>query len=194
MYKIFCSSLESWRADFGSGIRPPSRLLLTWHCTSLAASRLSYTSMPEHAYQPDQTMMLESDEPPTKRRRLSPVGESETESEAETESEDEIRTLDLRCPDSSDISTQRAISPPALLRRAPVHDADREAPHSVCPASHSGPKAPTSFLPSPIQLTRIRDLPAKANVDSVSLSDILGDPLIKECWQFNYLFDIEFLM
>ncbi|KAI9749617.1 MAG: hypothetical protein M1835_001517, partial [Candelina submexicana] len=47
---------------------------------------------------------------------------------------------------------------------------------------------------SPIQLTRIRDLAASSNVDTVRLKDLLGDPLIKECWQFNYLFDIDFLM
>jgi tyrosyl-DNA phosphodiesterase-1 len=28
----------------------------------------------------------------------------------------------------------------------------------------------------------------------VSLNDILGDPLISECWNFNYLHNIEFLM
>ncbi|KAL1631716.1 hypothetical protein SLS56_004390 [Neofusicoccum ribis] len=52
----------------------------------------------------------------------------------------------------------------------------------------------TTFVPSPIQLTRIRDLPGTANVDAVSLRDILCDPLIVECWQFNYLFDVDFLM
>jgi len=28
----------------------------------------------------------------------------------------------------------------------------------------------------------------------VGLRDILGDPMIRECWQFNYLFDVDFLM
>jgi tyrosyl-DNA phosphodiesterase-1 len=32
------------------------------------------------------------------------------------------------------------------------------------------------------------------NQDTVSLKDILGDPLISECWEFNYLHDIDFLM
>ncbi|KAI5288631.1 hypothetical protein KEM54_005051, partial [Ascosphaera aggregata] len=32
------------------------------------------------------------------------------------------------------------------------------------------------------------------NVDTVQLQDILGDPLIKECWQFNYCFDVDWLM
>lgn len=47
---------------------------------------------------------------------------------------------------------------------------------------------------SPFQLTWIRDLPESSNVDAVSLGDILGDPLIAECWEFNYLHDLDFLM
>lgn len=51
-------------------------------------------------------------------------------------------------------------------------------------------------LPSPIQLTHIRDLPASSgnNVDTVRLRDILGDPMIRECWQFNYCIDVDYLM
>lgn len=26
------------------------------------------------------------------------------------------------------------------------------------------------------------------------LRDLLGDPMIRECWQFNYLFDVDYLM
>lgn len=50
---------------------------------------------------------------------------------------------------------------------------------------------------SPIQLTHIRDLGdarTGPNRDTVKLGDILGDPLIRECWQFNYVFDVDFLM
>jgi len=50
------------------------------------------------------------------------------------------------------------------------------------------------IIKSPFQLTWIRDLPESSNVDAVSLKDILEDPLIKECWNFNYLHDLEFLM
>ena len=50
------------------------------------------------------------------------------------------------------------------------------------------------IIPSPIQLNHIRDLPAASNIDTLKLSDILSDPLIKECWLFNYLFDIDFVM
>ena len=47
---------------------------------------------------------------------------------------------------------------------------------------------------SPFLLTHIRDLPDEDNVDSITIYDILNDPMIKECWQFNYLFDVRFIM
>ena len=50
------------------------------------------------------------------------------------------------------------------------------------------------LIASPIQLNNITELPASSNVDTVSLRDILGDPLISECWLFNYLFDVDFLL
>ena len=49
-------------------------------------------------------------------------------------------------------------------------------------------------MKSPFQLTWIRDLPESSNIDAVSIKDILGDPLIKECWEFNYMHDLDFLM
>ncbi|KAF5019211.1 hypothetical protein F66182_8785 [Fusarium sp. NRRL 66182] len=51
-----------------------------------------------------------------------------------------------------------------------------------------------STIRSPWQLTWIRDLPESDNKDAVSLQDLLGDPLISECWEFNFLHDIPFLM
>ncbi|TID23623.1 tyrosyl-DNA phosphodiesterase 1 [Venturia nashicola] len=55
-------------------------------------------------------------------------------------------------------------------------------------------QSPVRILPSPIQLTRIQNLPSSHNVDTVSLRDLIGDPMIKECWQFNYLLDLDFIM
>lgn len=49
-------------------------------------------------------------------------------------------------------------------------------------------------VPSPVQLNFIEELPAISNVDTISLGSILGDPMIKECWLFNYLFDMDFVM
>lgn len=59
-----------------------------------------------------------------------------------------------------------------------------------------GQPTKVKVVPSPIQLTHIRDLPPSSggNVDAVRLKDILGDPLIRECWQFNYLHDVDFIM
>lgn len=52
------------------------------------------------------------------------------------------------------------------------------------------------ILSSPFQLTHIRDLASSSgnNVDTIRLRDLLGDPMIRECWQFNYFFDVDFLM
>ncbi|KLU81943.1 hypothetical protein MAPG_01023 [Magnaporthiopsis poae ATCC 64411] len=47
---------------------------------------------------------------------------------------------------------------------------------------------------SPFRLTHIRDLGPEDNVDAVQLKDVIGDPLISECWDFNYLHDINFLL
>lgn len=60
-------------------------------------------------------------------------------------------------------------------------------------SSKSSAKEAQTFN-SPFQLTRIRDLADAANKDAVTLRDLLGDPLIAECWEFNYLHDIDFLM
>ena len=49
-------------------------------------------------------------------------------------------------------------------------------------------------VPSPVQLNFIEELRAISNVDTISLGSILGDPMIKECWLFNYLFDMDFVM
>lgn len=52
----------------------------------------------------------------------------------------------------------------------------------------------TKYIRSPFRLTHIRDLNGESNTDTVTLNDFLRDPMIKECWQFNFLFDIDFVM
>jgi tyrosyl-DNA phosphodiesterase-1 len=52
----------------------------------------------------------------------------------------------------------------------------------------------TNYVLSPFQLTHIQDMRPHQNVDAVQLKDILGDPMIKECWNFNFLFDLDFVM
>jgi tyrosyl-DNA phosphodiesterase-1 len=65
----------------------------------------------------------------------------------------------------------------------------RAESHSVIDLTMSEPevdKTSIEKLPSPVQLSCIRDLPRNQNMDTVSLHDILGDPLIKEAWIFNF--------
>ncbi|KAF2002350.1 phospholipase D/nuclease [Amniculicola lignicola CBS 123094] len=94
-------------------------------------------------------------------------------------------------------STTPAASTPIPL----VHSSTRKPDNPPAEQSNLSPDSPkdgnarsTRFIWSPVQLTRIRDLPESDNVDTVGLEDILGDPMIKECWNFNFLFDVEFLM
>lgn len=77
-----------------------------------------------------------------------------------------------------------SISPPPL-RRGKEKEMEAESK-----ATSSGPE----IMKSPFQLTWITDLPESSNIDAVSLKDLLGDPLISECWEFNYLHDLDFLM
>ncbi|KIW66451.1 hypothetical protein PV04_05786 [Phialophora macrospora] len=56
------------------------------------------------------------------------------------------------------------------------------------------PNPQVNLIASPFKLTRIHDLPSSENIDTVSLHDILGNPLIKEAWIFNYCFDVDWLM
>lgn len=51
-----------------------------------------------------------------------------------------------------------------------------------------------SVISSPFRLMSIRHLPASQNRETVSLHDILGNPLIKEAWIFNFCFDIDWMM
>lgn len=59
---------------------------------------------------------------------------------------------------------------------------------------HETSSASIATSPSPVQLISIKDLPSSYNIDTISLKDILGEPLIQECWIFNYLFDVDFVM
>lgn len=62
----------------------------------------------------------------------------------------------------------------------------------ISPPSKKRHAAP--IIRSPWQLTWIQDLGEDLNKDAVTLKDLLGDPLISECWEFNFLHNIHFLM
>ena len=150
-------------------------------------------------------MAADEFEPHVKRRKLSidtPVNA--------------LATFEEEDQDSPRKGLDRPISPPVTRRKTPAiaarpdvltwsfDDVPRET--SATPFLGSDAKQGTvkeedeckkggiRYLPSPFQLTHIRDMAAHQNVDAVQLKDILGDPMIKECWNFNYLFDIDFVM
>lgn len=86
---------------------------------------------------------------------------------------------------ASPASLNRPISPPPRSRQPSQHQ----------PTSSTTTSNTKQSIPSPIQLTHIRDLPsANQNAETIRLPEILGDPLIRECWQFNYLIDVDFVM
>ncbi|CAI7667403.1 unnamed protein product [Penicillium pancosmium] len=103
-------------------------------------------------------------------------------------------------------SLNRSISPPLRTRSQPTQatDSDLACPELVSDKPATGDHTldntraagPPRCIPSPVKLTHIADYPASKgyNVDAVKLRDILGDPMIRECWQFNYMFDVDFLM
>lgn len=127
-------------------------------------------------------------EPPPKRRRLS------------------VEPSEQDPPGTSGQSTPRSlshpVSPPRKRRgRRPAAQSEGEKEHAqISPASTAHTDIPLSThqvnqtFKSPFQLTWVQDLPDAANTDAVTLRDILGNPLIAECWDFNYLHDVDFLI
>ncbi|KAL1976803.1 hypothetical protein VTN31DRAFT_3085 [Thermomyces dupontii] len=104
-------------------------------------------------------------------------------------------------------SLERSISPPARSKSQQTQP--QSPPNSVCCSSVSTgqhglekkhdpatTRSRPKHISSPFKLTYIRDIPFSTgnNNETVQLRDILGDPMIRECWQFNYLFDVDFLM
>ena len=117
--------------------------------------------------------------------------------------------------DAFQLSRNRSISPPPKRHAASVCVAPRMAenrpssPVNAPALSRASPDKgnkfskltheptipqPENLFKSPVQLNFIEELPASSNVDCISLGSILGDPMIKECWLFNYLFDLDFVM
>jgi tyrosyl-DNA phosphodiesterase-1 len=148
---------------------------------------------------------MEQVEPPTKRRRLNVDN-----------SEDVLAASEYLHQDSPHRGLDRPISPPLPRRRSPaVSDGAytpswsfgsiprktstktelKDGAQQEQPKERDSPGIQSrNHVPSPFQLTHVRDLAPSQNVNAVKLKDILGDPMIKECWNFNFLFDLDFVM
>lgn len=112
------------------------------------------------------------------------------------------------------LDTRRSISPPIRRRPRAAHGLSQNTEEHIEGAwnlvkedilpeqasnistlpSFSSNEPPFTHFPSPVQLISVPDLPDTLNIDTISLKDILGNPLIQECWIFNYLIDVDFLM
>ncbi|ROW16650.1 hypothetical protein VPNG_01554 [Cytospora leucostoma] len=90
-------------------------------------------------------------------------------------------------------SLNHPVSPPRKRNRPTPTPAEDIKPQSDI-ATPNSLNSEKRIFKSPFQLTWIRDLPDSANNDAVTLGDILGEPLIAECWNFNYLHDIDFML
>ncbi|KAL8685010.1 MAG: hypothetical protein Q9224_006019, partial [Gallowayella concinna] len=93
-------------------------------------------------------------------------------------------------------SARGSISPPPT--RNPTHrlyggnSLGRDKKDATPQAAESS--SSRRFITSPIQLSTVNGLAASSNVDTVCLKDILCDALIRECWLFNYLIDVDFIV
>ena len=110
-------------------------------------------------------------------------------------------------PDVEVVATNKDPSPDSLTSKPPQLAVPNPAPQGTrgppIKIDKPFPKRPGEsddatrrqrLLPSQFALTKIRDLPSSSNLDTVSLHDILGNPLIKEAWIFNFCFDIDWMM
>ncbi|KAK3209566.1 hypothetical protein GRF29_69g2168713 [Pseudopithomyces chartarum] len=152
----------------------------------------------------------ESVEPPNKRRKLKTDVTTEASSTPPPQSPG-----DASIAGAAAASLQRPISPPSLRKRKPrtpsssTSQIEAEVHVTKQTSTFKGKQQNKSkgldntgakiskemrYVRSPIQLTRIKDLGSEQNVDTVTLNDLLGDPMIKECWNFNFLFDLDFVM
>ena len=116
---------------------------------------------------------------------------------------------------SGSISRPISISPPPKRRRVVIDlpedssekpaesqyelQKEREVPHNFNPpipiqANDQSSTPSLRVISSPVQLNFIEELAAPSNVDTISLGGILGNVMIRECWLFNYLFDLDFVM
>jgi hypothetical protein len=154
------------------------------------------------SHTPHSQTMAAEDDPPAKRRKLNA----------------DLPKPNVTAEDQSQLhGIARPISPPPTGRKGLVVPKILPAPgwgfDGVVSKQSTAPTSPkpitkqnahterdglkserTKYVPAPVQLTRIEDLAPHQNVDAVGLKDILGDPLIKECWNFNYLHDINWVM
>lgn len=187
----------------GSHLRSPSLLLYQGHNDNgtLSSTTSSISRIPVNKKTPrssadselPRSLSRDITPPPSKRPKVQAKkfsNDSETESDSDTVqvkkfSNDSKTESDPGPIEETKDSRKRHNEVAAAVRRE-----DQIAGIQLDSSDDSHLK----LFNSPFQLTRIRDLSEEDNVDTITLHDILRDPMIKECWQFNFLFDIHFIM
>ncbi|KAK2746653.1 hypothetical protein FQN57_002997 [Myotisia sp. PD_48] len=121
---------------------------------------------------------------PRKRSKTSDDGSQTTLPRTLFESRPNIRSLN------------RSITPPPSRQLAQSQVLKNISTPTPTPATKRRHSPRQKIVPSPVHLTHIRDIPGSTgyNKDAVKLQDLIGDPMIKECWQFNYLHDVDFIL
>ena len=91
-----------------------------------------------------------------------------------------------------------SISPPPTKKRRVIYLRDDSKPEPEEQEKFRReffkhePHAP--HVRSPMRLNFMPEFPASSTKDTIRLGNILGNPLIRECWLFNYLFDVDFVL
>jgi tyrosyl-DNA phosphodiesterase 1 len=154
---------------------------LGYRCT---AAQNKVTKLPK-----TNTSKMKSEAATSKRKRVSPCP-----------SDGRRETQDAECETFVLKSMSTPVSPPRKRRSSQGEMTGAPEPAGVDTDAAAKSQKDTDKMPSrpslrsPFQLTAIHDLPASANVDTVTIRDVFGDPRVIECWEFNFLHDLDFLM
>lgn len=104
--------------------------------------------------------------PPTRRRKVESATKAESSSAATTSS-----LIDLTASDDEDATIK-----PTSARNAELAAVSTPIPNV------------------PFTLTHITSLPASANTGATTLHSLIGSPLLRELWVFNYCINLPFIM
>ena len=119
-------------------------------------------------------------------------------------------SVDVRSRCSAFLATlERDVSPPAsrdspslleksgletVLPERPMEELPKHLPFTERPRRKINKSSDYRVVSSPFKLTRIRDLPGTANIDTIGIKDILGDVMLKDVWLFDFLYDVDWVM
>lgn len=84
--------------------------------------------------------------------------------------------------------------PPSRRRETEASNQTSTAARVDTPTTPTTPTIPSLTSKSPFRLIKVKGLNDAANVDTISLEDILGRPSICQAWIFSYTVDLDFTL